>query len=429
MAKSVRFARRKRSSFKKRRAQIGKKSKVARVRRSRRRVKVMRGGAGPKNILLIIDPQIGFCEGGPLAVPGATNDLNLLISFLQSNPEFFSEIHVSLDSHTNTHIAHKGFWKTDVAVFNELTLKDDKIVNGSNLDCKAKQIGDFDPTPLAKRYIELMSKLKGTITSDKPTPIIWPTHCIKPNYEGEAQSTEDVATGWALYEPLRTQLDSMVESKTIKYHEKGTNDLVEMYSIFSAEVPFKQVYDSFSDNYDYQQKIKNAYTLYFKGESSEENDVPDEVTGIFKANALPNYNTQFNLKLFKQLFGNPGADLNNVYICGEAKTHCVKTTIEDLYNTIQHGINNDDNVLRKAGYDIKNLKTILKNIHIIDNVSSSILGGIDAPGQYIIPMQLSFAEMHKNGVNFVEIDSTNAIKPSNLIRSGGENVEDVNLSK
>ena len=45
MAKSVRFARRKRSSFKKRRAQIGKKSKVARVRRSRRRVKVMRGGA------------------------------------------------------------------------------------------------------------------------------------------------------------------------------------------------------------------------------------------------------------------------------------------------------------------------------------------------------------------------------------------------
>ncbi len=61
MAKSVRFVRRKRSSFKKRRAQIGKKSQVARVRRSRRRVKVMRGGAS-KWSLLIIDPQNDFID-------------------------------------------------------------------------------------------------------------------------------------------------------------------------------------------------------------------------------------------------------------------------------------------------------------------------------------------------------------------------------
>jgi nicotinamidase-related amidase len=44
MAKSVRFAKRKRSSFKKRRAQIGKKSKVARRRRHSRR-RIYKGGA------------------------------------------------------------------------------------------------------------------------------------------------------------------------------------------------------------------------------------------------------------------------------------------------------------------------------------------------------------------------------------------------
>jgi hypothetical protein len=181
-------------------------------------------------------------------------------------------------------------------------------------------------------------------------------------------------------------------------------------------VPFKGVYDSFSNEYEYQIQIKKTFPLYFKGESSEEADVPDEVTGKFNVNLVPNYNTQFNLKLFKQLFGEPFAtEYNKVYICGEAKTHCVKTTIEDLYNTIQEGMSNDNNVLRKAGYTSDELKIILGNIHIIDNVSSSIIANGDDD---INTMLRSFSTMRENGVNIVEINDTNIIVPSSMIRAG-----------
>ena len=55
MAKSVRFARRKRSSFKKRRAQIGKKSKVARRKRSIRRYRIKGGEGGVEGLGIKLD--------------------------------------------------------------------------------------------------------------------------------------------------------------------------------------------------------------------------------------------------------------------------------------------------------------------------------------------------------------------------------------
>jgi nicotinamidase/pyrazinamidase len=67
---------------------------------------------GP-TILLIIDPQVDFHEGGALAVPGATSDSARIAEFIKGNGHKVDEILVTLDSHYKIHIAHGIFWTSE----------------------------------------------------------------------------------------------------------------------------------------------------------------------------------------------------------------------------------------------------------------------------------------------------------------------------
>jgi nicotinamidase-related amidase len=336
MAKTVRSGR-KRSSFKKRRALIGKKSKVVKRSGSRRRMKLMRGGEVGKNVLLIIDPQQDFVDNNSnghkasLGVGGASGDLDRLCGFLTGNPNAFSEIHVSLDSHTKTHIGHVGFWTPENASSTTVsipqyfeTLHVDTIMESESDPYKKFPILVGDPignvkTPkqyafaykpelqeIAYTYIQKMHELKkGANGSTKPTPCIWPEHCI----------IEPVSEGWKLYEPLKIKLEELKNSGIkVFYHEKGTNDFVEMYSIFSAEVPFETL--------GVNDKLPEEYKKYISA------TLPDASETSNSANVNQNYKTNFNEKLFEKLMGEKGE--NKVFVCGEAKSHCVKTSLEDM---------------------------------------------------------------------------------------------------
>jgi nicotinamidase-related amidase len=400
MAKAT--IRRRRNTQKKRKAMIGKKSRAAKGvknmgKNTRRNVmRKMRGGADGfygNNVLLIIDPQNDFVkEGGALVVPGAVTDIDKLCNYLERNPDFFKEIHVSLDSHTMNHIAHAGFWEKGTnpywgfRVNNGVIEHFDQASNDTKpiIDVKANPVGGVDLTLFAKTYIELMNNLPEGKTRTKPVPCRWPEHCIKHN------------SGWEIVETLKKVLDSEKFNGKVSYHEKGTNDLVEMYSIFSAEVTFEAVLQKLnSEKSEYAKDIRRVFNGY------DGAIAPEQVKGIFAPNATQNYDTKFNIKLFKQLFGEPNsAQTNDVYICGEAKTHCVKTTIEDLYNTITVNINDKNGVLRLAGYSPQRLQKLISKIHIIDNATSSIV----FPDIFVKPMQESFFEMSKNGVKICEID-------------------------
>ena len=50
-------------------------------------------------ILLLIDPQIDFHEGGSLAVPGATADSQRIAKMITEHGDEIDEIYVTLDSH------------------------------------------------------------------------------------------------------------------------------------------------------------------------------------------------------------------------------------------------------------------------------------------------------------------------------------------
>ena len=100
----------------------------------------------------------------------------------------------------------------------------------------------------------------------------WPVHCVK--------GTD----GHLVHSELQNQLNtwSKKSGKDVHYIEKGSNDFTEMYSALSAEVP-------------------------------QENDS----------------STQLNTKLIKSLNEN-----DYVIVFGQAKSHCVKSTVEDYLNNI-----------------------------------------------------------------------------------------------
>ena len=100
----------------------------------------------------------------------------------------------------------------------------------------------------------------------------WPVHCVK--------GTD----GHLVHSELQNQFNiwSKQSGKEVHYIEKGSNKFTEMYSALSAEVP-------------------------------QENDS----------------STQLNTKLIKSLNEN-----DYVIVFGQAKSHCVKSTVEDYLNNI-----------------------------------------------------------------------------------------------
>ena len=50
-------------------------------------------------ILLIIDPQNDFHEGGSLAIPGAMEDTKRIAALVEAHGDDIDEIYVTLDSH------------------------------------------------------------------------------------------------------------------------------------------------------------------------------------------------------------------------------------------------------------------------------------------------------------------------------------------
>jgi len=63
--------------------------------------------------LLIIDPQVDFCDGpanGALPVPGATADMIRLAAMIDRLGNRIDDIDVTLDSHRTIDIAHPAWW-------------------------------------------------------------------------------------------------------------------------------------------------------------------------------------------------------------------------------------------------------------------------------------------------------------------------------
>lgn len=153
-----------------------------------------------------------------------------------------------------------------------------------------------------------------------------------------------------------------------------------MYSIFSAEVTFK-------DLFDIKNRSKSNFPKLSLSDLPEEYQhnytspsVPEPNINVNTPNTQKNYATIFNRVMFNELMGFYGE--NKVFVCGEAKSHCVKTSLQDM---------------------IKNCKGNIKpeNIHLISDMTSTIPG-------FESPTESAYSTMVKKGLKVTE--SSNIMK-------------------
>ena len=208
--------------------------------------------------LLIIDPQIDFCDpAGALYVPHAEEDMERLAAFIRQQKYQIESIHVTLDAHHLVHIAHPIFWQDSEgkspAPFTTITASD--VAQG--------RWRVADPA-LQNQGLEYVRKLE---KNGRYSLTIWPPHCLIGS------------RGQSVFPEL---FDALVEwendFKTVNYWTKGSYLLTEHFSALKA-------------------------------------DVPDE--------AVPE--TLLNQKLLDQI-----GQAELIVVAGEARTHCVASTVRDL---------------------------------------------------------------------------------------------------
>lgn len=280
---------------------------------------------------LIIDPQEGFHTGGPLAVEGANEDSERIIEMLDANGD--AKVYVSLDSHTIKHIGHYDFWEKNVD-----GREDDSVESLQGLPIEYEEVEenirlfirppDGDKVYIEARNIELRDYAKNyvkTLWSNSAAinlgkvPMLWPTHCV----------IGAEATGRAIYPPLFEALNGR---GNVKYYKKGENELAEMYSIFKSELQPEQI----------ENGKDTRFTAYFNGESVTESgnstgNVTEQISTIQNGEGEDGeayLNTEFNAtsdSLYSELIKDATQENPvDIYICGEALSHCVNYSLRDL---------------------------------------------------------------------------------------------------
>ena len=277
----------------------------------------------PKKILLIIDPQNDFSvkkngfrdKDGPLGVLGSNEDYERIAKLIEAN--IFNEIHISLDTHTANHIGHKGFYKQADGELKDITVCKPWEEKFTPVDAS---LNDY-----VKNYARKQQEARNT--PEGFYYCIWDTHCLEDSY------------GHEIVKEITDALDIQSKAK-VRYHIKGQNELTEMYSIFSAAVQPNDVEGSVGE-YKYSGTKSGAY------------DRGEGVGSYAEAKDSFNLETSMNTELLANLFGTN----NEIYVCGQAKTHCVKDSVLDMI---------------KYATDENNVGT--QQIHLITDCTSVIPG-------------------------------------------------------
>jgi len=170
--------------------------------------------------LLIIDPQIDFCDPkGALYVKGAEKDMENLAAMINTHGDKIDDIRVTLDSHQKIHIAHPICWVDSQGNHPApFTLISEAEVLGTNPKWKA-----FNPA-WQKRQVDYVKSLAA---GKRYVLVIWPEHCL-------------IGTiGHAVAPVLNDALAKWQDKNfgMIDFVTKGSNPFTEHYSVVKADVP------------------------------------------------------------------------------------------------------------------------------------------------------------------------------------------------
>ncbi len=168
-----------------------------------------------RRLLLIIDPQIDFCDPhGALYVEGAAQDMQRLSHWIVKNKSGIDHIIVSGDWHHVNNIAHPSFWSDSHGNFPSpfTTILYEEVEGGKW-------------TPRFFRD-EAMRYVKALEDQGEFQHFIWPFHCIIGS------------TGASICAPvLQSLMEWSRDGKFYQFITKGTYPVSEHFGIFRANIP------------------------------------------------------------------------------------------------------------------------------------------------------------------------------------------------
>lgn len=167
--------------------------------------------------LLIIDPQIDFCDpAGALSVAGADADMARLAQMITQIGSQIGEIHVTLDSHHWVHIAHPIFWSGAAGQHPDPFT----IISAEDVQERRWTASDPDAQERAEAYVSALE------AHGRYPLCIWPPHCLIGSWGHAVQPV--------LFEAL---VNWEKHYRVVDYVEKGSNVYTEHYSAIKADVP------------------------------------------------------------------------------------------------------------------------------------------------------------------------------------------------
>jgi nicotinamidase/pyrazinamidase len=174
------------------------------------------------NLLLIIDLQIDFIEGGKLPVAGSNEVVDYITTWIKNNK--VNDILITKDYHPYNHISFNTSWKGNPEPFSTITSKD--IMSGKYT---------YPNYDWAEQEIRALEK------DGKPF-IVWPPHCVQHSI------------GCSIPEKV---LQAIYDSGSrFVFYEKGTDRTAEMYSAFSYYIvgspiaaECKHIFDDYDNIY------------------------------------------------------------------------------------------------------------------------------------------------------------------------------------
>lgn len=167
-----------------------------------------------KRVLLLgIDIQNDFMEGGALGVPGSIKDVQNLLHFTYENIEKITDIIVSLDTHQPMQIFHPSWW------VNELGENPSPLTIISYEDVKQ---GKWKPVTNIEESLDYVMNLEKI---GKKQLCIWPYHCIEGTFGCSLESQ---------FSNL-VYFHSVARSTNPSIVVKGLSSNTEMYGIFKPE--------------------------------------------------------------------------------------------------------------------------------------------------------------------------------------------------
>ncbi|MCK9429035.1 MAG: hypothetical protein M0R17_03365 [Candidatus Omnitrophica bacterium] len=179
--------------------------------------------------LIVIDPQVDFCEGGKLAVTGGNDALDRVADMIKRVKKDLFSIDITLDAHHRHHIGHPRMWIN---------------AQGKNPDPFITQMKESDiigPTAIwrasnpawqsrQQKYIKdlaVRNNEREKLGLERIEHTIWTEHCLI--------GTDGMSIQANLYKALCEWED--LKNRPINKTTKGSNIFAEHFSVFKAEVP------------------------------------------------------------------------------------------------------------------------------------------------------------------------------------------------